>query len=225
MAGTTRGKGGSAASDDGKVEQAEAQAKAEQKASRRKPKAKRPRKKAEPKTPVEVAVKESARKPKPKTARGVGRPSLSDQQILEIAQKTTLVTVTMLNGIAGALLGDKYRMNSYEEQEIKENLQATLEEMDIDRAAVIAKYSNPMMLALAVGAWGTRVAREYREDHADDDDGGSDQGPEIPTPPMPPEGEKEPESNHKSEDEIDGLKVVAVDHLRRPEDATLPRAG
>lgn len=79
------------------------------------------------------------------------------------AQQTAVILLTMLDGIAAMFYGPNAGMMDYEREMVTGPLERILMRMDIVSTDALARWSDPLLLAMGLVAWISRVNRERAE--------------------------------------------------------------
>lgn len=100
------------------------------------------------------------------TARAWDGVNAGDDLTLANIQQTSLVIISLLNGLANLLYGSGAQMTSAEKKLIQEPLERVLQRFDIVKSGVMGQWVDPIMLVMGLAAWGSRLRRENAQRQA-----------------------------------------------------------
>lgn len=104
------------------------------------------------------------------------------------AKDTSAVLVSLLDGLASMAFGPQAAMNDFERQFIQEPLERILMRMDVASAEIVNRWSDPIMLAMGLIIWGSRISRLQSERHSGPEDDGNSPPDDHPESPKPDNG-------------------------------------
>lgn len=116
-------------------------------------------------------------------------PPMGEFERKKAAEQTAAVMLTVFNMAVGVALGEGAEMTPDERQAVEEPLARIMRRMSPATTEMIARWTDPIMLISALGAWSARVYFDM-QDAAGDESGPPDDEPDVPVPPTNGRGEK-----------------------------------
>ena len=125
---------------------------------------------------------------KPRISKAEAEEAAKVQKAKDEAGAQAAMLLLMLDSLAASTAGDEARLNAYERALIEPALVRVMARMDEQRAAMIQKYADPVMILAGTSLWLVRMRQISKERNSRRDDNLPPRPPDTPDASPPPNG-------------------------------------